>query len=102
MSDSAGADAYPAKLSRIISLFEQLPEMERRELLVAYSDQAAGAARKPGEEFDLEDVRKDEECADTVGVFLKVGDDRSAHFRLELGPHVQTLTRAMTAILSKG
>jgi len=27
---------------------------------------------------------------------------RSAHFAINLGPHVQTLTRAMTAILCKG
>lgn len=101
MSDEAVV-VYPAKLNRIIGLFETLPESERRELLVAYADQAKSAAPKPDETFDLEDVRKDEECADTVGVFLKVGDEQRAHFRLELGPQVQTLTRAMTAILAKG
>jgi cysteine desulfuration protein SufE len=92
---------YPPKLQRIIGLFESLPEMERRELLVAYADQAPGAAPREGEEFDMVDERKDEECADTVGVFLKVDDAQRAHFRMRLGPQVQTLTRAMTAILSK-
>jgi cysteine desulfuration protein SufE len=48
-------------------------------------------------------VRKDEECTDTVGVFLRVDPaTRAAHFRINLGPHVQTLTKAMTAILCKG
>lgn len=53
--------------------------------------------------FDLEDVRKDEECTDTVGVFVKVDRaTRAVHVRITLGRQVQTLTRAMTAILFKG
>ena len=47
-------------------------------------------------------MRKDEECTDTVGVFLKVNAGRRAHFRISLGPQVQTLTKAMTAILCEG
>jgi cysteine desulfuration protein SufE len=36
-------------------------------------------------------------------VFLRVDAvNRAAHFAVNLGPHVQTLTRAMTAILCKG
>ena len=42
------------------------------------------------------------ECADTVGVFLKMDGEGKAHFRMTLGPQVQTLTKAMTAILCKG
>jgi cysteine desulfuration protein SufE len=93
---------YPPKLQQIIDLFAGLPDIEKREMLVAYADQARGQAPREGETFDLEDVRKDEECTDTVGVFLKVGNDRSTHYRVTLGPHVQTLTKAMTAILCKG
>ena len=93
---------YPPKLSAIVSLFEALPEEERRENLIAYAGQSKNHEPKPGETFDLEDVRKDEECTDTVGVFLRVDAEKRAHFRLTLGPQVQTLTRAMTAILCKG
>ena len=93
---------YPPKLNNIINLFETLPEVERRETLVSYADSARKQEPKPGEQFELEDVRKDEECADTVGVYLHVDDDGKAHFRMTLGPEVQTLTRAMTAILCKG
>jgi cysteine desulfuration protein SufE len=93
---------YPPKLQQIIDLFAGLSDIEKREMLVAYADQAKGQAPREGETFDLEDVRKDEECTDTVGVFLKVGQDRSTHYRVTLGPHVQTLTKAMTAILCKG
>ena len=97
-----GMPSYPPKLSAIVSLFESLPEDERRESLIAYSGQAKKHEPKPGETFDLEDVRKDEECTDTVGVFLRVDAERRAHFRITLGPQVQTLTKAMSAILCKG
>ena len=93
---------YPPKLDKIIDLFEHLPEDERRETLVSYADNARKQEPREGEQFDLVDVRKDEECADTVGVYLQVGADGKAHFRMSLGPEVQTLTRAMTAILCKG
>lgn len=93
---------YPSKLNKIIRLFESLPEEERRETLVSYADNARKQAPRAGERFDLEDVRKDEECADTVGVYLHVDSEGKAHIRMTLGPEVQTLTRAMTAILCKG
>lgn len=94
---------YPPKLAEIVEFFDFLPEDEKRENLIAYADQAAGCGLKEGEAYDLEDVRKDEECTDTVGVFLKVAPGtRQSHFRINLGPQVQTLTRAMTAILCKG
>ena len=94
---------YPPKLAEIVGFFEYLSDDEKRENLIAYADQSAGCAVKKGDVFDLEDTRKDEECTDTVGVFLRVTPNtREAHFGINLGPHVQTLTRAMTAILCKG
>jgi cysteine desulfuration protein SufE len=96
------SSGYPPKLAAIVSLFEGLPEDEKRETLISYADQAARCAPAPGETFDLEDVRKDEECADTVGIFLKIGSCREVHFRVSLGPQVQILTKAMTSILCKG
>jgi cysteine desulfuration protein SufE len=93
---------YPTKLNKIINLFESLPEDERRETLVSYADNARRQEPREGEKFDLVDVRKDEECADTVGVYLLVDENGSAHIRMTLGPEVQTLTRSMTAILCKG
>jgi cysteine desulfuration protein SufE len=93
---------YPPKLDKIINLFEMLPEVERRETLVSYADSAKKQEPREGEKFDLEDIRKDEECADTVGVYLHVDEEGKAHFRMSLGPEVQTLTRAMSSILCKG
>lgn len=97
------ASSLPPALAEIVDLFDALPDDEKRESLILYSDQAAACAPRQGEPFDLEDVRKDEECTDTVGVYLRVDPGtRQSHFRISLGPHVQTLTRAMTAILCKG
>ncbi len=94
---------YPAKLNQIIELFETLPSSEKREALISYADSAMRQGPKDGETFDLEDVRKDEECTDSVGVFLKISpSSRGCTFRVTLGPHVQTLTKAMTSILCKG
>lgn len=94
--------AYPAPLQELIDFFEALPEPERRENLIHYADAARACGRKAGERFDLEDVRKDEECTDTVGVFLRAGPGDTAHFAIELGPKVQTLTKAMTTLLCRG
>ena len=100
--ESEAESVYPKGLQKIVSLFGSLPEQERRDALISYADQARKWEPKEGETFNLEDVRKDEECTDTVGVFLKVGDEERATFRVTLGPQVQTLTRAMTAILCRG
>ena len=93
---------YPTKLNKIINLFESLPEDERRETLVSYADSAKKQEPRESEKFDLVDVRKDEECTDTVGVYLQVDENGRAHIRMTLGPDVQTLTRSMSAILCKG
>ena len=93
---------YPTKLDKIINLFDSLPEDERRETLVSYADSSKNQEPRTGENFDLVDVRKDEECTDTVGVYLHVDENGKAHIRMTLGPEVQTLTRSMAAILCKG
>lgn len=93
---------YPSALQDIIDLFEHLPEQERRENLIVMADSAKKQEPKEGEIFDLEDVRKDEECTDTVGVYLRVDEGDRVHFAITLGPLVQTLTKAMTSILCRG
>jgi cysteine desulfuration protein SufE len=101
-AESSPPSAYPRKLAAIVSLFEELPEDEKRETLVSYADQASRWGPVEGVTCDLEDVRKDEECTDTVGIFLKVDAARRVDFRVSLGPQVQILTRAMTSILCNG
>jgi cysteine desulfuration protein SufE len=93
---------YPAKLQEIVQFFESLPEEAKRETLIHYSEGFKKYEPPQSETFDIVDVRKDEECADTVGVFLKVSPEERIKFYITLGPQVQTLTKAMTTILSKG
>lgn len=93
---------YPAPLQALIELFTGLPETDRRETLINLAESAPLHAPREGEVFDLEDVRKDEECTDTVGVHVKAGENGTVSFRVSLGPQVQTLTRAMTSILCQG
>jgi cysteine desulfuration protein SufE len=92
----------PARLRQTVELFASLAEEERRENLIACAEQARRCAPREGEIFDLEDVRKDEECTDTVGIFLRLGADGRLTIRVALGEKVQTLTKAMTAILCRG
>jgi cysteine desulfuration protein SufE len=77
---------YPAALGELIAFFESLPEGERRENLIDLAAQAAKHAPKEGETFDLEDVRKDAECTDTVGVHVRLEKDGRVHFAISLGP----------------
>ena len=91
---------YPPRLQAIADLFAGLTEPARRELLIHYAAGAARYAPQPGETFDIEDMRHDAECTDKVGIHLRIHD--GCHFRVTLGPEVQTLTRALSAILCEG
>lgn len=93
---------YPPALNELIAFFECLPEPERRENLIHLAEAAKGYEPKADEYFDLKDIRKDQQCSDTVGIFLRLEEDDRVHLAIELGPKVQTLTRAMTTILCRG
>lgn len=92
----------PPKLQSIVDLFSGLPEGEKRENLISYADQIRKFAPREGDTFAVEDVRKDEECTDTVGIFLAVDRHERVHFKVTLGDKVQTLTRALAVILCRG
>ena len=94
--------AYPAALGELIAFFESLPEGERRENLIDFAAAAPAHAPREGEPFDFEDVRKDAECTDTVGVHVRLENGGHIHFAISLGPKVQTLTKALTTILCRG
>ena len=66
------------------------------------ADNAKNQEPRQTDKFDLVDVRKDEECTDTVGVYLHVDEDGKAHIRMTLGPEVQTLTRSMRPFFARG
>lgn len=89
----------PPALQEILDLFDRLPEGERRDLLYSFAQSAAAREPREGETYLVEDERLDPICLDRVGVFLQLDAQGGAHFRVRLGPKVQTLTRALTAIL---
>ena len=92
----------PPALAELIVFFEPLPEGARRENLIALAGSVESHAPREGERFDIADVRRDAECSDEVGIFLRAEPDGAAHFAVSLGPRVQTLTRAMAALLCRG
>lgn len=92
----------PPALDELIAFFESLPEGERRENLIDLAATTPAHAPKPDERFDLEDVRKDAECTDTVGIHVRLEEGAQVHFAVTLGPKVQTLTRALAVILCRG
>jgi cysteine desulfuration protein SufE len=93
---------YPPELQRLVDHFESLSEAERREGLIDLAEQCARHAPKPEVAYQFEDVRKDAECSDTVGIHIHLDDTRRVHFAVSLGCAVQTLTRAMSTILCRG
>lgn len=92
----------PPALQEIIDFFEHLPESERRDNLISMAETAEAYAPRPGLPYEVEEVRKDPECSDIVGIFLQRDDGGHVHFAVTFGPKVQTLTRALAAILCRG
>lgn len=85
-------------LGKIINFFESLTDDEKRENLLSYANKSKAWEPDPDLIYDLEDIRKDEECTDTVGIYLKM-DQGKVFFNISMGPKVQTLTRALASIL---
>lgn len=92
----------PPALQEIIDFFEHLPESERRDNLISMAETVEAYAPRPGLPYEVEEVRKDPECSDIVGIFLQRDDGGHVHFAVTFGPKVQTLTRALAAILCRG
>ncbi|MFV1995647.1 MAG: Fe-S metabolism protein SufE [Verrucomicrobiales bacterium] len=93
----------PAPLEEIAAFLETLSEDERRDALVAHAEGAGAWEPRQGERFEREDIRHDQrECTDQVGIHLRLEEGGTCAFRISLGPRVQTLTRALSAILAQG
>jgi cysteine desulfuration protein SufE len=93
---------YPPPLQELILHFESLTEGERRDGLIDLAEAVGRHAPKPGEPFDFEQVRKDAECSDSVGIHVRVEPGGRVYFAVSLGCGVQTLTKAMATLLCRG
>jgi cysteine desulfuration protein SufE len=89
---------HPTKLRKIIDFFESLTEDEKRENLLSYANKSKVWEPVPDQDYDLDDIRNDEQCLDTVGIHLKI-IQKNVFFNISMGPKVQTLTRALASIL---
>lgn len=96
--NSVENSTQPQNLVKIINFFESLPDDEKRENLLSYANRSKAWEPNPDLIYDLKDIRKDEECTDTVGIYLKM-DQGKVFFNISMGPKVQTLTRALASIL---
>ena len=96
--NSVENSTQPQNLVKIINFFESLPDDEKRENLLSYANRSKAWEPNPDLIYDLKDIRKDEECTDTVGIYLKMNQGK-VFFNISMGPKVQTLTRALASIL---
>jgi cysteine desulfuration protein SufE len=94
--------SIPPALQELIDFFEHLPEPDRRDSLISMAESVEAYAPRPGQSYAVEEVRKDPECSDIVGIFLQQEGGGHVHFAVTFGPKVQTLTRALAAILCRG
>ena len=92
----------PPALQELIDFFEHLPEPERRDNLISMADTVDSHAPQENLTYEVAEVRKDPECSDTVGIFIHRDIGGRVRFAVTLGPKVQTLTRALAAILCRG
>lgn len=93
---------YPPALAELIEFFEPLSEPERRENLIDLAEAARLHTPREGVVYAISDVRQDEGCTDTVGIFIAKNEQGGIELATTLGPKVQTLTRAMATLLCRG
>jgi cysteine desulfuration protein SufE len=84
-------------LERTAQHFEGLEKEGRIQGLIALADGLPKLAPLNGEAWDVEDIRKDLECQDTVGLYVR-RDGTRVKLAAEVGEEVTTLTRALTAL----
>jgi 8-oxo-dGTP diphosphatase len=93
----------PPALQALVEHFETLSEQERREGLIDLAAAATRHAPSTALRYDYEDVRKDTECSDSVGIHLLVDEaGQQVQLAISMGCQVQTLTRAMATVLCRG
>jgi cysteine desulfuration protein SufE len=84
-------------LENTVKLFEHLPKETKIQGLISLADSLPKFAPKEDEVWDVEDVRKDHECLDVVGLFVK-RDGNGVKLAATVGHEVTTLTRALTTL----
>ena len=87
-----------ATLENTVKLFESLPRETKIQGLISLSESINKLAPDVAHHWDVEDVRKDHECLDVVGLYARRDDGGRVHLAATVGKEVTTLTRALTAL----
>jgi cysteine desulfuration protein SufE len=85
-------------LDAAVKLFETFPKETKIQGLISLADSLPRLAPKDGVKWDVEDVRKDHECLDVVGLYARLDDQGGVQLAAEVGKEVTTLTRALTSL----
>ncbi len=94
--------SLPPTLAEIVTFFDGLTEVQRRDALLSYAAEAPRHAPCEEETYVAVDDREHPGCVDTVILCMAVTPTGGIRLRAGLGPEVQTLTRALVAILCRG
>jgi cysteine desulfuration protein SufE len=87
-----------ATLERTVNDLGARSSGEQITALIALSARLPDLAPRASELWSVQDVRRDIECDDTVGLYARLDGDR-VHLAAEIGQEVTTLTKALTALL---
>jgi cysteine desulfuration protein SufE len=85
-------------LEETVRVFEKLPKETRIDGLISLADGIGRLAPREGEQWQVEDVRKDNECLDVVGLYARKREDGKVDLAATMGQEVTTLTRALTSL----
>jgi cysteine desulfuration protein SufE len=78
--------------------FESLDNSARITALIGLAQGVSDLEPAPNQQWDFFDVRQDEECLDTLGVYLKKNHN-TLQLAASVGEETTTLTRAITSVL---
>jgi cysteine desulfuration protein SufE len=78
--------------------FESLDNSARIAALIGLAQSVGSLEPAPSQQWDFFDVRQDEECLDSLGVYLKK-DQNTLQLAASVGEETTTLTRAITSVL---
>ena len=87
-----------ASLEHRIEELQALPRDAQITNLIALAGDLKQLAPDSTQRWEVEDVRQDLECADTVGLFVR-RDQANVRLAAEVGQEVTTLTKALTALM---
>ncbi len=80
--------------------FETLDNRDRIQALIELAQNASKLEPKQTDNWDLTEIRQDQECLDEMGLYLR-RNKNTLELAATVGNEATTLTRALTAVLIK-